>query len=172
MKNKVSHMANVVKLRRRIKGLLLFFIIALVISGLTAFPIESQLRFANEWLHISTWDQPALKKWLESVYQGVSQTNAHFPFIAYGTDWLAFAHLVIAVALIGPLKDPIKNIWVIEFGIISAVAVIPMAFIAGEIRSIPIFWRLIDCLFGIVGALVLWRCLADIKRLETLDTER
>jgi len=85
--------------------------------------------------------------------------------MAYGTDWLAFAHLVIAVAFLGPLRDPAKNIWVVEFGIISSVAIIPMAFIAGEIRGIPIFWRLIDCVFGVIGALVLGRCHADIKRL-------
>jgi hypothetical protein len=115
--------------------------VALVVSGLTAFPIESQLRFAS----------------------------AQFPFIAYGTDWLAFAHLVIAVAFVGPLREPVKNIWVIEFGIISAIAVVPMAFIAGEVRSIPVFWRLLDCLFGIIGALVLWRCHADIKHLERTE---
>ena len=85
--------------------------------------------------------------------------------MAYGTDWLGFAHLVIAVAFLGPLRDPVKNIWIIEFGIISAAAVIPMAFITGEVRGIPIFWRSIDCLFGVIGVLVLWRCHADIKRL-------
>jgi hypothetical protein len=29
-----------------------------------------------------------------------------YPFLAYGTDWLAFAHIVIAVFFIGPLVKP------------------------------------------------------------------
>ena len=32
-----------------------------------------------------------------------------FFIIAYGTDWLAFAHITIAVAFLGPLKDPVRN---------------------------------------------------------------
>lgn len=167
MENRIQRRSTAAKLRSRIRGMLIFFIVALVVSGLTAFPIESQLKLANESMHISQWS--ALKDWVQWVYNGVSETNARFPFIAYGTDWLAFAHLVIAVAFLGPLRDPLKNVWVIEFGIISAVAVLPMAFIAGEIRNIPVFWRLVDCLFGVIGALVLWRCHADIKHLEKIE---
>jgi len=37
-----------------------------------------------------------------------------YPFIAYGTDWLAFAHFVIAIAFIGPWRDPVRNVWVVE----------------------------------------------------------
>lgn len=44
-----------------------------------------------------------------------------------------------------------------------------MAFIAGEVREIPVFWRLLDCSFGVVGALVLWLCHADIKHLERME---
>ncbi|SCF41963.1 hypothetical protein [Micromonospora mirobrigensis] len=32
----------------------------------------------------------------------------------YGTDWLAFAHLVLAVAFWGPLRDPVRNVWVVQ----------------------------------------------------------
>jgi hypothetical protein len=32
------------------------------------------------------------------------------PWLAYGTDWLAFAHIVIAVFFIGPFVDPVQNI--------------------------------------------------------------
>jgi len=86
--------------------------------------------------------------------------------MAYGTDWLAFAHLVIAVAFWGPLKDPVRNIWVIEFGMIACVLVIPLALIAGPIRGIPFFWQLVDCSFGVFGIIPLWLCRRDILRLE------
>jgi hypothetical protein len=33
-----------------------------------------------------------LLRWIERVSQGVSEINRRYPFLAYGTDWLAFAH--------------------------------------------------------------------------------
>jgi len=154
------------KTLRRVKILLIFFAICLIFSGVTAFPIERQLAIAASWTDGSGSQSP-LADWIRRTYEGVHETNERFPFIAYGTDWLAFAHLVIALAFIGPIRDPVKNIWVIEFGFIACVAVLPMAFIAGEAREIPIFWRLIDCTFGVAGGLVLSICYYDIKRMET-----
>ena len=49
------------------------------------------------------------EKWLQNVYAALVETNAKYPMLAYGYDWLAFAHIVIAMAFFGPLKDPAKN---------------------------------------------------------------
>jgi hypothetical protein len=76
--------------------------------------------------------------------------DAKFPFLAYGTDWLAFAHLMIAVAFIGPLRDPVRNRWILEWAMICCVGVLPLAFIMGPIRG-PFGWTLVDCAFGVVG---------------------
>jgi hypothetical protein len=100
------------------------------------------------------------------VHDGVVETNRSYPFMAYGTDWLAFAHLVIAIAFIGPLIDPIRNRWVLQFGTIACIGVIPLALIAGRIRGIPPYWRLIDCSFGIVGVIPLLICLHYIRQIE------
>lgn len=153
------------KLQTKIRGLILFVIFGLVISGVTAFPIETQLAFGIQFTHVLP---QILSNWINLVYTGVSTTNEQYPFISYGTDWLAFAHLVIAVVFIGPLKDPIKNIWVIEFGMIACVMVLPLALIAGSIREIPFFWRLIDCSFGVLGFLPLYVCHRYIKELALL----
>jgi hypothetical protein len=74
----------------------------------------------------------------------------------YGTDWLAFAHVVIAIAFIGPFKDPVKNRWVIEFGIIACILIVPWVFVFAGIRELPFFWKLIDWSFGILGIIPLW----------------
>ncbi|HUM46348.1 MAG TPA: hypothetical protein PLD84_05440, partial [Chitinophagales bacterium] len=84
--------------------------------------------------------------------------DSTYPFMAYGTDWLAFAHIVIAIAFLGPYKDPIKNSWVIDWGLINCILVIPLALIAGPIRDIPFFHQLIDCSFGIIGFIILFIC--------------
>ena len=79
--------------------------------------------------------------------------------MGYGTDWLAFAHVVIAVYFIGPLVKPVKNEWVVYAGLIGCLLVIPLAWICGPIRGIPFYWRLIDCSFGVLGAVPLLYCL-------------
>lgn len=99
---------------------------------------------------------PFMMEWLEKINAGVNDVYSKYPFIAYGTDWLAFAHLVIGVAFIGPYRDPVKNIWVIEFGMIACIMIVPFALIAGAVRDIPLWWRWIDCSFGIFGIIPLW----------------
>jgi hypothetical protein len=86
------------------------------------------------------------------------------------TDWLGFAHLVIAVAFWGPIKDPVRNVWVVQFGMIACLAVIPFALIAGPIRGIPWWWQLIDMSFGIVGIVPLLAAYAQIRRLAAQRT--
>ena len=82
---------------------------------------------------------------LLAFQQALTVTNGSYPFLAYGTDWLAFAHLMIAIAFIGPYRDPVRNQWVITFGLIACAAVIPLALICRPLRGIPMYWRLIDC---------------------------
>jgi hypothetical protein len=151
------------KLLTKIRLLILFFIIALILSGVTAFPVETELR----WL----LNHPALvpsfaQKWLQEVNAALIETNAKYPMLAYGFDWLAFAHIVIAMAFIGPLKNPVKNKWIIDWAILACIAVLPLAFIAGPIRHIPMFHILIDCSFGIIGLIPLFICRSMIKKLE------
>lgn len=159
-------------LLRRIRLLLLAFIVGLVLSGVTAFPLEAELRWLTNLLGAGPSTRPeevtGVLHWLVVVRDALIATNARYPFIAYGTDWLAFAHIVIAIAFIGPLRDPVRNAWVVTFGLIACAAVVPLALIAGAIRGIPLYWRLIDCSFGIGGAVLLWPCRRAIEELETL----
>ena len=149
---------------------LLIVIAGLVLSGVTAFPLETELRWLLLILRSTPFRSFAefthLLPWIDRVYGGLSLTNEHFPFLGYGTDWLAFAHLVIAVAFIGPYRDPVRNEWVITFGLIACAGVIPLALIAGHIRGIPIAWRLLDCSFGVLGGIPLLLCRRHIHTLE------
>ncbi len=88
--------------------------------------------------------------------------------ISYGYDWLAFAHIVIAIAFLGPLQNPVRNIWIIEFGCIACVLIFPVAMIAGHVRDIPFFLRLIDCSFGVLGLIPLVICYRKTKVLENI----
>ena len=153
--------------RVRVKVWLWIFIVGLVLSGLTAFPLETEIRAFAKFVHAdANAATSGFAAWIARVRDGLIDTNAKYPFLAYGTDWLAFAHLVIAVAFVGVLRDPVRNIWVVEFGMIACAMVIPLALIAGPIRDIPFGWRLIDCSFGVFGIVPLAICRREIKRLE------
>jgi len=157
-------------LRRRIRWLLVLFVICLVLSGLTAFPLQWELSTLATWLGIPEDASPeaytGLRHWIATVREGVRETYDRYPFMAYGTDWLAFAHLVIAVAFIGPIRDPVRNAWVIRWGMIACVGVVLLAMICGPIRGIPLPWRLIDCSFGVVGIIPLWLCHRYVRQLS------
>lgn len=159
-------------LRRQVRYLLALFIIALVISGLTAVPLKWESDILQNTIGEETWMErvwPAMAHWISFVHQGITEMHQEYPFIFYGTDWLAFAHIVIAVAFWGALRDPVKNLWVVEFGMIACVLVIPTAMICGPVRGIPFFWRLLDCSFGVFGIIPLWISRNRVKRIIALE---
>lgn len=153
------------QLRKKINRLLILFILFLILSGITAFPLEWELSILVD---LTKKAPEFVRDWITKVYNAIKETNTKYPFLSYGTDWLAFAHIVIATAFIGPLKDPIKNIWVIQFGMIACLMVCPLAFICGQIRQIPFYWRLIDCSFGVLGIIPLYICYKNILKLEQI----
>jgi hypothetical protein len=162
---------NVAILQKRIRLLLILFVAGLLISGATAVPLETELKIVTKAMGVDSGAPGnGLANWLRTVRDALIETNARFPFLAYGTDWLAFAHFVIAIAFIGPLRDPIKNVWVIEFGMIACLLVIPFALFIAGIRGIPFGWRLIDCSFGIFGIMPLWLCRKYIRELARLQS--
>jgi hypothetical protein len=154
------------KKEKEIKRWLIFFMIALFLSGLTAIPLETELEFVSGFFPLGS----SIGNWIDKVYTGLHETNIKYPFLAYGYDWLAFAHFVLAILFIGPLKNPVRNKWVIEFGMIACLLIIPFALIAGHCRGIPFMWRLLDCSFGIIGLIPLSICLTKIKQLEKNNT--
>jgi len=154
------------RLLRRARVYIGVFIVGLVLSGVTAFPLETELRLVVRLCDHFAFAPEAVSVWLHRVYGALADENARYPFLAYGTDWLAFAHLVIAVVFVGPWRDPVRNKWVLLFGLIACAGVPLLALIAGPVRGIPVYWRLIDCSFGVVGAMVLWPAYRIAERLE------
>jgi len=146
------------------------FIIGLILGGVTAFPLLTELRILGRIFGITDpsgyQNLTGLQHWLAFVWFGLEQTYASFPFLAYGTDWLAFGHVCIAVFFIRPLYKPLESDWVLKCGLVCCAAVIPLALIAGQVRSIPLYWRLIDSSFGIFGALPLLYCLKLTRQMR------
>ncbi|RFZ86105.1 hypothetical protein DYU05_09145 [Mucilaginibacter terrenus] len=160
------HTINYEHLMRRTRLCIGIVIFGLFISGVTAFPLETELK----WMANQSNDLPQyVQHWLDTVYGAIKTSNNTYPFLSYGTDWLAFAHVMLAVLFIGPWLKPLQNIWVVQFGMIACVMILPLAFIMGPIRGIPIFWSLVDCSFGVLGIIPLYIAYDGIKKLAVLN---
>ena len=142
----------------------------LVLSGVSAFPIETELRWLMAALEGDVLHPLAtatgMLPWIIRVNAGYVTTNRAYPFLAYGTDWLGFAHLVIAMAFVGAYRDPLRNRWLYRFGLLACAGVFPMAVLAGAVRGIPWGWTAIDCSFGVFCALPLLVCEQHLRAME------
>ena len=123
---------------RRIRMLIVIVIVGLVISGLTAFPLVYEINILHA-LTSGTGLPASMIAWIGIVHEALNATQRAYPFIQFGTDWLAFGHIVIAMFFIGPLLDPVRNVWVIRAGMIACVLVLPLALVCGTIRGIPLW---------------------------------
>jgi hypothetical protein len=139
------------------------FIIGLVLSGISALPLQWELSVLDRWFG----SRAELGHFISHVHSGILQTYARFPFFGYATDWLGFGHFVIAAFFILPFVDPIKYRAVLRVGLAACTGVIVLALICGPIRGIPFFWTLIDCSFGIFGAIPLFYCLRLTTKLDS-----
>lgn len=161
-------------LLRRIRFLVAVFIVGLALSGITAFPLVWEIRLLARFFGLAPDADPAdytgLTGWIALVQRGVLESDREFPFLAYGTDWLGFGHLIIALFFLGPWRDPVRNVFIVQVGIAACLLVFPLAFLCGPIRGIPFFHQLIDCAFGAFGVIPLLFVLRDIRRLEKLQT--
>jgi len=159
--------SNENRLRRKIKIAIIITIAGLLLNGISAVPLISELKIL-----LSKHDAlpQFLRDWWVYVNKGVNYTTRYYPFMRYGFDWLAFAHLLIAIAFIGPLKDPIKNEWVVRWGMIASALSVVMAFGWERFRGIPLWWSCIDAAIAIVAFIVLWLCSKWINELKIAFT--
>lgn len=148
---------------------LILFSAALIASGLTAIFAREGLRllsplFTQGSVFAAMW--PSMSAWLSLVFQAIEETYDRYPFLAYGYDWLAFGHFIIAIPFLMAIRDPVRHSWVITYGTLACLAVLPFAIIFGAIRGIPLFWRGVDTLFGIGGLVVLLILKRQLRVLE------
>lgn len=160
------------RLRARIRRCTWFFIVGLVLSGATALAIPTEVEAGVALLGDDMrggFLPDMVGGWLRTLRDGIRATSTQAPFMFYGTDWLAFGHFMIALAFLGALRDPVRNRWLFEFGMLACALVPIWALVFGQVRGIPLWWRLIDSAFGVVGFVPVWLCHRWSKELEHLE---
>ncbi len=154
----------------RFRAVLSLFIAGLVLSGVTAFPLLEELKILTSALGVGdvkcAEGYSGVTFWILTIRNGLEHTYAVYPWMAYGTDWLAFGHIVIAMFFVGPLVNPRSGRSTICTGILACIGVVPLALVCGAVRGIPLYWQLVDCSFGVFGVLPLVYCLRLIRCIE------
>lgn len=155
----------------RFRIIIAVVIFGLIVSGLTAFPLLTELNllaviFTGNSSDLSPENYSGLTAWILRVREGLETTYAAYPFIAYGTDWLAFGHIVIALFFILPYREPVRYRGVLHIGVVACILIVPLAMICGPIRGIPFYWQLIDCSFGLFCMIPLLYAIRLSHRLE------
>lgn len=145
---------------KNIRRVVIVFIILLALSGITAFPLITEVDFMLA--HINSFPL-FFHDWIRTIYHSVHQTPS---IVLYGTDWLAFAHIIIGLFFVGVYQNPVRNKFIVNVGIVACIAVFPLAFICGPIRDIPLYHQIIDCCFGLFGVIPLLYIKYQIKQLE------
>lgn len=156
------------QLRLQIKIVIILTIVGLLANGASALPLRVEM---NLLLSNSQWFPQFVQDWWVYVNQGVLETSEKYSFMRYGFDWLGFAHLLIAIAFIGPLRDPVKNQWVVQWGMIAAALSIVMAFGWERVRNIPIWWSFIDGGISYAAFVLLWICNRWIQKLKMISVK-
>ncbi len=148
---------------------IVLFQVGLLISGVTAFFIPEGMP-AVIWM--TELMLPALLPWLESVARSVEYISTDATHLLYGYDWLGFAHVLFAILFVGALKDPERNRFLLDFGLVACALIIPTAFIAGHFRGIPPLWSFLDSMFGILGGALLLFARIRLNKQHSIKTKQ
>lgn len=148
------------KRKTNIQITLIVFMTILILSGITAFPIKTEIYFLSQ---IQNLFPSFIQEWISKITFFIYCTPSP---MFYGTDWLAFAHIVISLFFIPVYRNPVKHQANLQIGMIACLGVFPLAFICGPIREIPLSHQLVDCSFGVVGFIVLYFINHQINRLK------
>lgn len=154
-----------IRIKKSIRTWTWFFMVTLALSGITASPVEWELEMFEP---IVPYLPNIGQQWFFTVKQAIKGISLEYGFAMYAFDWLAFAHIIIAIFMYGLIIDPVRNQWLIKAAIIACLLVFPLAFLMGSYRGIPIWWQLIDCSFGAIGLIPLLVVQKKIKKLESL----
>lgn len=153
---------------KRAKLMLGIVALGLFLAGVTVWPVIWELKTAVRLV----WGegQPAneLHQFILQAIRGIESVKANQPFLLYAHDWLAFAHIMLAILFAGAIRDPVRNVWIVQCGLIMCASVPILAGVCIPLRGIPVFWFWIDFAFAPAAALPLLIALRDIRSLQKL----
>ena len=159
----VLHKRNNVRRAKIMLGVVVF---GLLMSGITVWPAVPELKMAVHLVWGDAVPSGTLHDFVLRAIIGLETVQKDYPFMLYAHDWLAFAHIVLAILFAGAIRDPLRNVWIVQCGLVMCALVPVLAGICIPLRGIPYIWFLFDFAFAPAAAGPLWIALRDIRRAE------
>lgn len=138
----------------------------MLVSGVTVWPAVPGLKLAVRLVWGSAEATGVLHAFVLRAIEGLEHVQSDYPFMLYAHDWLAFAHIMLALLFAGAIKDPVRNIWIVQCGLVMCASIPLLAGICIPIRGLPSCWFWIDFAFAPAAAWPLWIALKDIRKAE------
>jgi hypothetical protein len=148
----------------RAKWMLAIVAFGLLVSGVTVWPATWELKAIIAILWGEAPPAGTVHRFLVEVLSAIQAVQAEHPFLLYAGDWLAFAHIMLAILFAGAIRDPARNVWIVQCGLIMCLGVPILAGVCVPLRGLPWQWFLVDAAFAPAAALPLWIALRDIRR--------
>jgi len=142
-------------------------VFGLFVSGVTVWPAVPGLKLAVRLMWGAVEPAGVLHAFVLRAIEGLESVQANYPFMLYAHDWLAFAHIMLALLFAGAIRDPVRNKWIVQCGLIMCALIPVLAGICIPVRGLPWCWFWIDFAFAPAAAWPLWIALKDIRDAET-----
>jgi len=146
--------------------MLIIVALGLFVSGVTVWPAIPELKWGLHLLQNWGLADSTLADFTATILESLKHIEKDHPHILYGYDWLAFAHIVLAILFLGAARDPVRNKWIVECGLIMCALIPFLAGICIPLREIPWWWFFMDFAFTPLAAIPLFIALKDIRRIE------
>ncbi len=146
--------------------MIVIVVFGLLVSAVTIWPAIPELKMAVRIVWGDAAPTGVLHSFVVKAIKGLEAMEADYPFMLYAHDWLAFAHIMLAILFAGAIRDPIRNVWIVQCGLTMCALVPVLAGICVPIRGIPWIYFWVDFAFAPGAALPLWIALRDIRRVE------
>ena len=156
---------------KRAKWMLGIVACGLFVAGVTIWPAVPELKWGVRLIWGDAEPVGALHTFVLQALAGLEHMNVEYPFMLYAHDWLAYAHIMLAILFAGAMRDPVRNVWIVQCGLIMCALVPVLALICIPIRGIPMVWFWLDFMFAPAAALPLIIALLDIRRAESRGCE-
>jgi len=156
---------------KRARLMLIIVAVGLFVSGVTIWPAVWELKTLVRFVWGEGRPTGVLHGFVLDAIEGIESVGVEYPFLMYCGDWLAFALIVLAILFFGAARDPVRNVWIVQCGLIMCVLVPVLAAVCVPLRRMPVQWIWVDSAFALAAALPLWIALRDIRRVENRTRE-
>ena len=151
---------------KRARLMLAIVAAGLLVSAVTIWPASWELETLVDVVWGPGEATGVIHGFILRAIEGIEYVGAEYPFLFYAGDWLAFALIVLAILFYGARRDPVRNVWIVQCGLIMCALVPVLAAVCVPLRGLPLRWFWVDTAFAPAAGLPLWIALRDIRRAE------